>query len=106
MCAAHRDPIQIEEKEIALKRHTGKKAERGEEFDKLKQRSDALEKENLDVVQKLKRMIEKENLDKHEKQKHEKMKMELINQRAVELNKLAEVIQSFTIQTKIKAPEI
>ena len=53
-----------------------------------------------DLNKKMNKIVEKENLDKAERQKHAKLKIELMNQRALEVSRLAEAIQAFTVESK------
>lgn len=89
--------IQIKKELQNLKK---KYFDKEDELEKAKNHVETLENQYFSLEKNMKTMIDKENCDKNERQKHAKMKIELLNQRAAEVNKLAEVIHSFTVQTK------
>lgn len=68
-------------------------------YEKLLKKSLAQEKKLGQLETTLKTCIDKENAEKLEREKKAKKKIELFTQRTAEVNKLAEVIQSFTLDT-------
>jgi hypothetical protein len=80
--------------------------EREQDLETARGRFEKTQKELDSVKARLDQMIEKDNLDKAERQKNAKIKTDLLNQRALEVKKLSEAIQSFTVQSKFYYDDI